>query len=315
MMPRTIVVTGASGFLGSWVVSAVAAAAPNDRIVGIGRRPVLPPDARAANVEYLSLDLLRSDRWSAQLPGRADALIHLAGDGRTYVPVPEWTGQLESNVTLTSRMVDYAASAGAAVVLYASSVYVYSGVSPLPFTEDRFALPVEQLGATKLAAESLLRVAAAAGQFQALALRIFTAYGPRSREEQFIPQAIRKLVSPEPVVQFRSPEAMRDFVYAGDVAAAFVAGLAAESLPPYAAVNIASGRPTKIRDVISLLAQLLGARKTIEFLPEPPGSPPRSDHWADLTRSQALLGWRPAVSLEAGLRRTVDSGLSSVMSA
>ena len=313
MSPRTIVVTGASGFLGSWVVPALAAAAPADRIVGIGRRSGPVPNAGVPNFDYRTVDLLASERWISQLPGRADAVLHLAGDGRTSVNAPEWFAQQQANIALTSRVIDYAQAARAATVLYASSVYVYSGVPRPPFVEQSLALPVEQLGATKLAAEALLSAAADAGCFHALSLRIFTAYGPRSREEQFVPQVIRKLLSPEPVARFRTPERMRDFVYAGDVGAAFVAGLAAQLERSYEAVNIGSGTPTRIKEMVALLARLLGARKSIEFLPDAsPRTGPSGDHWADVSRSRTLLGWQPAVSLEEGVRRTVESYLSVV---
>lgn len=312
MPSRMIVVTGASGFIGSWVISALAAAGRSDCLIGVGRRRALPHEACSPNIEYRALDLLRSNDWTAQLPSRADVVVHLAGDGRTRVPPEEQTAQWEANVSLTTRAADYAQAAGAGLFLCASSVYVYSGVPQLPFVEERLSLPVEPLGATKLAAESLVHARACAGAFRALALRIFTAYGPRAREGQFIPEAIRKLQSAEPIAQFRSPQTLRDFVYVEDVAAAFVAAATFQGHTPYEAVNIGSGTPTSIREVVELLAILLDVRKPIEFMTESHAPSTGGDHWADLRRSAQLLGWRPLISLADGLRRTVEFHLAAV---
>lgn len=312
MAPQTIVVTGASGFIGSWVVSALAAAAARSQVIGIGRRDAPPAAIAAPNVQYIACDLLRSEGWAGRLPGRVDGVIHLAGDGRTSVEPSAWTAQLEANAMLTARMADYAAAAKAPVFVLASSVYVYSGTARLPFVEEPIALPAEPLGASKLAAEALVNARAAAGAFHAMALRLFTVYGPRSQERQFIPEAIRKLRSSEPVARFRSPQRRRDFLYVEDAAAACLAALAARAAQPYQAVNIGSGAGTTIAEVVAILARLLGVRKPIEFtedLQPPVGG---GDHCADVTRSRAVLGWQPAVPLEEGLRRTVEPYLAVV---
>lgn len=301
-----ILVTGASGFIGSRVAEVVAARWPEATVVGVGRSARPPRPSKLANYEYVSCDLSEAG-IEQKLPSRINVVMHLAGDRRTFIPPQEYTRQTMANVVNTSRMADYAAQAGAELFLFASSVYAYSGQTTAPFQEDKLCLPAENLGATKVAAESLLRARAIAGQFKALAFRIFTVYGPGSSAGQFIPQAIAKLGSAEPVAKFGAPDVQRDFVYLDDVAEAFAAGLAFRQRDiQFEAVNIGSGQGTSIREVVQLLAGLMGSRKQITFDPGPQ-SKADTNHQADIAHAQSLLGWKPAVLLEAGLRRTLEA--------
>ncbi|MBM4135091.1 MAG: NAD(P)-dependent oxidoreductase [Nitrospira sp.] len=309
MVFKTIVVTGASGFIGSWVMETLARECPNSSIIGVGRRagPSLWIDG--PNCEYVSGDLLNPAIVRDRLPAKIDGLIHLAGDARTFVEPRDCTSQTEANVLLTARMADYAREAGAELFLLASSVYVYSGVVTCPFHEEAMAVPAENLGATKLAGEALVKARALAGCFHALAYRIFTVYGPRSRPTQFIPEAIRKLQSGEGAARFGAPEVKRDFVYVEDVAAAVVAGLTFRNTgQSWAALNVGSGRGTSIRELVFLLADLLGVTKRIEFSSEErTKNEANRNHEADVRRIKSVLGWQPTIPLKEGLRRTIES--------
>lgn len=308
MSPPTVLVTGASGFIGSWMVSALARELRGSSIIGMGRRPERPTHWRGSNIEYIACDPLQRGTLKNSLPGQIDVVMHFAGDARTSVGLEDWTRQLEANVVLTSLLADYAVSAKAKLFLLASSVYVYSGSSTLPFGEEVVSLPVENLGASKLAAEALVKARALAGQFQSIAFRIFTAYGAGSRPNQFIPEAIRKLRSKDDVAQFGSPDVKRDFIYVEDVVAAFLAGLVFNGKPrAHETLNVGSGTPVTIKEVVCLLAEILEVKKRIEFIPSAQNANGSTrDHQADLQRIKEVLGWKPKVPLKAGLRRMIE---------
>lgn len=307
-----VLVTGASGFIGSWVVEALGASAPQASVIGLGRREISGTPSRPANYEYIRGDLLDRPGLRRLLPRHVDVVMHLAGDPRARLPVSEWGAQTAANVMGTSAAAEYAVEAGARLFVLASSVYVYSGVDAPPYREDRLELPAENLGAGKLAAEALLRARALAGDFRAVGLRVFTVYGPGSRPEQFIADAVRKLRSDEPVARFGPPDVTRDLVFVADVAAAFVATLRLPEMPePYLAINVGTGVETSVREVVQILARLVGVDKPVEFSTD-------QRAWrvgavrqaADVSRARRVLGWEAGVPLEAGLRRTVDSLLA-----
>ena len=309
MRSLSIVLTGASGFIGSKTSQCLADKFPSCSIIGVGRKKALSRQISNPNFEYISCDLVK-DKIRDCLPGKTDILIHLAGDRRTFVRPEEYSAQFRSNVEITTRMADYASTAGIKLILYASTVYVYSGNSEVPFKEAFISLPRDNLGATKMASESLLNARAVAGQFRSLSFRIGTVYGPGSSEEQFIPQSIIKLCSPDPVAKFGAGDVKRDFVYIDDAARAFVAGV--ERLYDrdfaYDALNVGTNRATSIREVVQILAGDIGINKQIEFGTfNNIGSEADTDHQLDITRIRSILGWKPEVSLREGLHRTIEA--------
>lgn len=302
-----ILVTGASGFIGSRVVETLSKKFSDAVISGAGRSSFSPTGL--PNYTYIECDLMDSELLK-KLPDEIDVVIHLAGDRRTFVKPDELSMQAVSNILMTSKLADYAVSAKVKLFLYSSSVYIYSGNETIPFREDSLTLPGENLGATKLASEALLKARAVSGQFRAASFRMSTVFGPRSGDTQFIPQAIMKLKSPGPVAKFGAGDVKRDFVFVDDVANAFVAAVSVllEKDFDYEALNVGSGKAVSIRDVVKVLAEELGAEKDIEFsVPAGTGNKADTDHQLDLTRIRSVLGWQPEYSLVDGLRQMITS--------
>lgn len=302
-----ILVTGASGFIGSKVAETLSKKFSDAVISGTGRSksPFSPADP--PNYKHIECDLMDSE-IQKKLPDEIDVIIHLAGDRRTFVKPDELSKQAFSNILMTSHMADYAASAKVKLFLYSSSVYVYSGNKDIPFREEPLTIPRENLGATKLASEALLKARAFSGQFKAASFRMGTVYGPRSGATQFIPQAIMKLKSPDPAAKFGAGDVKRDFVYVDDVANAFTSAISVLLGKDfnYEALNVGSGKAVSIREVVKVLAEELGTEKKIEFsIPADKGNKADTDHQLDLTRIRSVLGWQPEYSLAEGLRQTI----------
>lgn len=308
MSSLKILVTGASGFIGSKVSRILAETLPDSSVIGIGRKKMPSNAPDFPNYEYFSCDLLENS-LNNSLPGEVDVVMHLAGDRRTFVKPDDYTPQTYSNIVLTSNMADYAYSAKAKLFIYASSVYVYSGNTDPPFLEDSVAIPRENLGATKLASESLLKARAYAGQFKALSFRIGTVYGPGSSQGQFIPQAIEQLSSADPVAKFGSGDVKRDFIFIDDVAQAFAAGIRSlDRNVTYDAFNIGTNTQTSISEVVQILVDLIGTKKQIEFTAsDKAGNDADTDHQLDIKKIGSFLGWQPHVTLHEGFSRTIES--------
>lgn len=302
----TILITGVNGFIGSWVCRTLLQKHPEGKIVGVGRTPGWGGVMPSSNFQYISCDLISPEAYN-KLPTSVDILIHLAGDRRTFVPHKDFASQFMENSYMTSMIAEYAAKVGTQLFIYASSVYIYSGCNA-PFKEHKLELPEEMLGASKLAAEALLKSWALAGQFNVLATRIFTVYGPGSNREQFIPQAIDKLSSEKNPIRFGAGEIQRDFIYVKDVANALSQAVKLVNLDiGFEAVNIGSGKGIRIKDVVETLASLLAVNKDVSYDLLSPKLSGDTDHVADIQKAALLLNWTPQYSLEQGLKDMLET--------
>jgi nucleoside-diphosphate-sugar epimerase len=132
--------------------------------------------------------------------------------------------------------------------------------------------------------------------------RTFFLYGPFEATARLVPSVAMKLLRREPALCSHG-EQLRDFMHVQDVASAFAALLESEVT---GSVNIASGVPVKLKDIIHRLADEIGARELVRLgaLVSPPDEPPLL--LADIRRLRDEVGWRPVITLEEGIRQTVD---------
>ena len=134
-------------------------------------------------------------------------------------------------------------------------------------------------------------------------LRLSNAYGPGQRTgtgQGVVGHWFEALRSGRPVRLFGDPETIRDYVYIDDVAAAFVAVHLADGPLP-SILNVGSGRPTSLRELLTLVLHAAERPdQPVEFTSDRPFD--RRHTWLDISEARRSLGWRPATSLEAGLR-------------
>ena len=299
-----ILVTGSEGFIGKSLCEAILIQFSDINIIGVGRSR--KQENKCNNFQYISCDLQNDDILSL-LPKEVDVIIHLAGDGRSFINPTNYTSQIDANILMTSLLADYAVSTGVKLIIYASSVYVYSGCQA-PFREKIINLPTENLGASKLGSESLLKSRSLVGQFKSICLRIFTVYGPNSSAYQFIPEAIMKIQSSEPEVTFCSPNIKRDFIFIDDVVKAIISSIGLiDSNINSETFNVGTGISTSIKKIIGMLMILLDSNKTINYIPNNQQNNLDITHIADISYIEDTIGWHPEIPLEVGLRKTIEN--------
>lgn len=302
------IVTGGGGFIGGHVRECLLSSYPRVRVVTVGRSDCPLDDQWGGRHTHVCCDLKDREQVDSIPEEEVEVVIHLAGDRRTFLAGPESAAQWASNVNGTVNVAEYAIQKRARLLVYASSVYVYSGCPHLPFQEEAVALPAEMLGASKLAAEAYLKCRAGVNGLKVLVCRIFTVYGPGAGPSQFVPQAIAKLQAEGDVASFGLADIGRDFTYVGDVARAIVLSVAGlDHLETFDVVNIGSGEMTRIGDFVEQLAVQLRSGKRLSF----DGTGKRQvgdvDHQADIRKAARLLQWAPEYSLRHGLEETLLS--------
>ncbi len=301
-----ILITGAEGFIGLALVNLlVAELNQEDEIICMIRSKessVLPASSK---IKVVSHDLQNSN--FPKLPSRIDIIIHLAGISKTFLSSSDGREQLLVNTLATSNILKIAEETKANKLIFSSSVYVYSGIKAESLKEEMPLHPIEPLGISKYTSEMILRAHTKSSNLTVLALRLFTVYGPGSKDAQFIPEAIKKFKHSDKQALFGNPSVKRDFIYIADVVRAFKLAIDSDTFEGFNAINIASGQPHSIKETVEIIKLLTSSSKKINFIEQNEND--RSidlDHCGDIYFAKKHLKWSPVVSFKDGLKDTIN---------
>jgi CDP-glucose 4,6-dehydratase len=311
---RSALVTGADGLIGSHLSRALLDAGAEVVVVRRDRPPV-------GGLELQGIDgrvhAVAGDICDEGLIARTLAeyevvdVFHLAAQTQIGVAARAPRSTFETNVRGTWMVLEACRAHGVQSVIVASSDKAYGRHERLPYTEDAALAPVYPYDVSKAAADLIARSYWHTFGLPVAVTRLANVYGGGDlNRARLIPEAVgAALHGRAPVLRSDgSPE--RDFLYAADAAAAYLAirdALASER--PGAggeAFNAGSGAAHRIADVVSLICRLAGS----ELAPEirGPGVPPAEidRQWLDSAKLAQLTGWSAETSLEDGLRRTIE---------
>jgi CDP-glucose 4,6-dehydratase len=307
-----VFVTGAYGLLGSWLVRAL--------LDGGAAVTVLQRDDPARSALRLMdlerhVDVVTGDVCAEGLIARAlaeyeiDSVFHLAA--QTIVPTANRSplSTFETNIRGTWMVLEACRLHGAERVIVASSDKAYGSHAELPYREDFALAPAFPYDVSKAAADLLSRSYWHTFRLPVAVTRFANLYGGGdTNRSRLVPEAVTAAIAGRsPVVRSDgSPE--RDFLYVEDAVAAYLAiwrslgsgGAAGE------AFNAGGGKPHRVLDVVRLICQIAesGAEPDVQGKGTPSGEIDRQ--FVDASKLRALTGWTPEVSLEEGLRRTIE---------
>lgn len=291
-----VLVTGASGFIGRHAVAALLAR--GCEVVAVGRRP----GESAPRLDWLAGDLLapgEPERVAAM--ARADAVLHLAW---CVTPGRFWTDADNLDwVAASLRLVRAAAEAGTRRLVFTGTCFEYDWPSDADCREGETPLAGHTL--YDIAKDSLHRTAAAFAGQAGLSFawaRLFHLYGPGEDPARLVPQICRALVAGEEA-RASSGRVLRDFMDVRDAGAALAALVTSEVT---GLVNVASGEPVTIADIVTRLAALAGRPELARLgaLADRPGEPPRIT--ADVARLRWVVGAPVPRLLQQGLAEALD---------
>lgn len=302
-------VTGAAGFIGSQLVDSLLAR--GDEVVGVDSfSSNYPREAKERNLssarESAAFDLVEGDLTELDLVDLlegADALVHLAAftDARGgESDLPEYE---RLNVDLPRRLIVAAHGAGVGSILLASSSAVYGGAREdgSPSTELDPREPIAPYGQSKAEMEQVADDAASGG-VPVACLRFFTVYGSRQRPDMLCARAIEAATGGPPLLLLGDGSQRRAWVHVGDAVASIVAALES-GLAPGTVLNIGSPDSHAVSELIDLISGITGHEVAVDRRDAHPADPTATI--ADISKAEALLGWKPKVDLEEGLREQV----------
>jgi UDP-glucose 4-epimerase len=297
-----ILVTGASGRLGQWVVADLAAR--GKRVVSLSRRPIAAPTIPGLSwpvpVTPLACDLTDPASVEAARPRLADvtAVVHLAAyvpDDTAVVSTPEAIATLRANVDATARLLGALDSAsGLRGIVMSSTFEVYGPPRSLPVAEGDPTLPASHYGASKLLTEKCLALYAAQRGVPCSSLRMPAIYGPGDTIRRALGNFVRAAVAGEERRVAGDGGDLRELLYLGDAAEAVARALEVEA---NGVVNIASGVGYSIREMAERVVEVAGTGSITHTT----RTKARADYVMSIDRAAATLGWEPRTSLSDGV--------------
>ena len=314
MMGQIILLTGAAGFVGSFVAARLADM--GHRVVGCDNfndyyAPQLKHDRVAALLTPRGIECHPAELSdAAQVASLFDAhrpthVVHLAAQAGVRYSLENPAAYIQSNLVGFSHMLEACRHHQVQHMLYASSSSVYGANAKVPFSEsDQTDAPVSLYAATKKSNELMAYSYSHLYGLPMTGLRFFTVYGPWGRPDMAYFSFTRKIMDGEPIPVFAEGLLRRDFTYIDDIVEGVVRLLfkptpAAESAPAHAVFNIGNHQPVQVMDFIATLEQVLGRKAVIDYLPMQPGDVPAT--YADTDRLRAWVGFAPATPLADGL--------------
>lgn len=301
-----VLVTGGAGFIGSHLTDALVAR--GDEVVVLDNLST----GKLANLEGVRSKIRFVEASVTDLPAvrdccaGVDTVFHQAALASVPRSVNDPIASNETNVTGTLNVLWAAKECGVRRVVYAASSSAYGDTAVLPKREDMPANPLSPYAVNKYVGELYCAVFDRLYGLSTVGLRYFNVFGPRqdpqSQYAAVVPIFITRLLRGEAPLIHGDGEQSRDFTYIRNVVAANLLAAAAARTDGRT-VNIACGDRISLNDLFARLRALTGSGLSPVHGPPRAGDVKHSQ--ADITAAGQLLGFRPEVSLDDGLRETV----------
>ena len=303
-----ILVTGGAGFIGSHIVDQCIAAGHQVAVVdnlweeGGGKNTNLNPQAR-----FFRTDITDEDSLNKVFDSVQPAIVcHEAA--QHSVSVSTKNPQLDARVNVLGllNVLTNCTRLGVRKIIFASSGATYGTPARLPIDEETEQRPASPYSITKMVAEHYLRYWQEAYGLAYTALRYGNVYGPRqdpNGEAGVIAIFAKRFLKQETIRIDWDGEQQKDYVYVEDVARANLI-----AMEPGFGDNdifcIATGKGTSVNEIYHLLAAQIGYQPEIVRAPRRPGDIHLS--YFDCSKAARVLGWKPTVNIEQGIRATVE---------
>lgn len=303
-----VLVTGGAGFIGSHIAQGMAARGARVRVIddlSTGHRENLAEVG--GEVDFREASLADEKALLSALEG-VELVYHEAAIPSVPRSVQNPVETHVACVDATFALLNAARSAGVRRVIYAASSSAYGDQPTLPKVEEMRPEPLSPYAAAKLVGEYYCQVFTRVYNLETVCLRYFNVFGPRqdpsSEYSGVVSRFISALLSDERPVIYGDGEQSRDFTYIGDVVEANAR--AAETRAGVGRViNFARGERTTLNQLLEAVKTITG-RTDVEAEYREPRKGDVRHSLADITRARELLGYTPQVSLEEGLRHTID---------
>jgi UDP-glucuronate 4-epimerase len=322
VLSKTVLVTGAAGFIGSHTAQILASR--GDRVVGLDNlNDYYDPARKRANLEEVRLALTKTGQAEAftfvegdirdqKLVSEVfashtfDAIVHLAAMAGVRASIDNPHIYYDVNITGTLNLFEAAVGRTSGkekpkslpTFVFASTSSAYGNTKQIPFLEhDASDRPLAPYAASKRSGELLGYSYHHLYGLAFTALRFFTVYGPRGRPDMMAYKVLDNIFSGREVPLYNSGQMHRDWTFVTDIVQGIVG--AVDRPLGYEIINLGRGEPVLLADFVKIIEQLAG--KQANLVPTPMVDADVAYTYADITKARDLIGYDPKLSVGEGV--------------
>jgi UDP-glucose 4-epimerase len=306
--PKSILVTGGAGFIGSHVVDRLVSEGCAVRVLddlSSGKIANIDSHLSSGAVEFVKGDIRDVTLVSQSLKG-IDSVIHLAAQISVAYSIEHPDETYDVNLGGTLNLLRCSALEGVKKFVLASSCAVYGDAEVLPIKEDVRPNPISPYAESKLLGERYCLGFYERALLGTVALRFLNVYGPRQGLNDYsgvITKFIDRVIQKKPLVIYGDGSQTRDFVNVKDIVEAIMRSTRNDEALGQV-INVGTGKPTSINELAKTILELAGISTEIIYEKSRVGD--IKDSYADISKAKKLLDYEPKVYLREGLRGLLE---------
>lgn len=308
---KTVFITGIAGFIGYHLAKALIAR--GDHVVGCDNfneyYPVFLKEERAKELKKLGVEVIKHDIRDLKSldylfeKRKFTHFVHLAAQAGVRYSITNPHTYIQCNINGFLEVLEVCRKHPSMKLVYASSSSVYGLNTKTPFSEeDPVKKPASLYAATKKSNELMAYVYSHVHGIHTTGLRFFTVYGPMGRPDMAYFSFTKAITEKTPIHVFNHGKMKRDFTYIDDIIDGCIAAI--DLGAKCEVFNLGNHKAEDLSSLIELIETFVGNKAIIELKPMQAGDV--YETFADITKSQEMLGYRPKVSLETGVERFVS---------
>lgn len=307
---KRILLTGAAGFIGSNLTRSLLESGQY-RVIGLDNFDnFYPRKQKEKNIEpfiahpdftYVEADI--RDMTSLTALEDIDVIIHLAAKAGVRPSIQDPVLCQDVNVGGTQNLLEFSRQRGIRQFIFASSSSVYGINKNVPWHEEEKLMPISPYASTKLSCEMLGHVYHHLYGIRFLALRFFTVYGPAQRPDLAIHKFFKSILKGQPIPVFGDGSTSRDYTFVEDTVKGIEAAINYDRTG-FEIINLGNNRTVTLSELITEIEKICGKTAIIDRQPEQPGDVPHT--FANISKAEKLLNYKPETNLQTGLLRFYD---------
>ncbi|MBW3015188.1 GDP-mannose 4,6-dehydratase [Candidatus Woesearchaeota archaeon] len=305
-------ITGGAGFIGYHVSKALLERGDsvvivdnfNDYYEVSLKRARADELSKFDNVKIIELDISEYDALLEVFKNNSfDVVCNLAAQAGVRYSLENPFVYLKSNIDGFLNILELCRKFNVKNLVYASSSSVYGECTDYPLNEIfQLDKPISLYAATKKSNELMAYNYHHLFGINCIGLRFFTVYGPYGRPDMALFKFVKNILESKPIDVYNNGDMKRDFTYISDIVAGVLASI--DNPQPYEIFNLGRGEPQNLLDFISCIEDNLGIKAEKNMMPMQPGDV--KETFADTSKAEKLLNYKPKVSIQEGVRKTIE---------